>query len=358
MKLVCTFLAAIFCFAFNLNNSTTVLADAYLGSNGGGSGYSAGNYIIAFLGTPSTTGKWLLQFGGHHYAQNISYNAGKVIGTTPSHQGVEPLSFTSSGTTYAPLKSEHAGMLAMLCSLSTTELTSAKLSTSFSDVALGPGKDGQFPATKLGLKCSNLTAAQKTLVINAMKPWLQDADDASGAALLAVYTSEIDNTYISYSGNATLATNGDYVRIDGPSVWIELVCQNGVVFSGIHYHAIYRDHSRDYGASGVLTTVKEVFGSVTDTQFKVNELFPNPLSTVTNISLTLNFSSKVRVNIFDLAGREVGIISNEEMTVGEHNLIVNRNLNGNILSTGIYICKISVENTNGQFGQSKLMVVQ
>ncbi len=236
------------------------LADAYLGSNGGGSGYSASNYIIAFLGTPSTTGKWLLQFGGHHYAQNISFNAGKVIGTTPSHQGVEPLSFTSSGTTYAPLKSEHAGMLAMLSSLSTTELASAKLSTSFSDVALGPGKDGQFPATKLGLKCSNLTAAQKTLVINAMKPWLQDADDASGAALLAVYTSEIDNTYISYSGNATLATNADYARIDGPSVWIELVCQNGVVFSGIHYHAIYRDHTRDYGASGALTSVKEVLG--------------------------------------------------------------------------------------------------
>jgi Protein of unknown function (DUF3500)/Secretion system C-terminal sorting domain len=331
-------------------------ADAYLGLSQGG--YSDGNYIIAFLGTPSTTGKWMLQFGGHHYAQNVAFNAGKVIGTTPSHQGVEPLSFTNTSGTFTPLKSDHAGMLAMLSSLTTTQLTSAKLSTSFSDVSLGPGKDGQFPTTKLGLVCSGLTAAQKTLVLAAMKSWTQDADDASGTALQAVYEKELDQTYIAYSGNATLATNADYVRIDGPSVWIELVCQNGVVFSGIHYHAIYRDHTRDYGASGALTSVKETFGSVTDTQFRINELFPNPLSTVTNIPLTLHFPSKVRVSIFDLTGKEIGVISNGAMPIGEHNLLINRNMNGNNLSAGVYICKISVENTNGQFGQSKLMVVQ
>jgi Protein of unknown function (DUF3500) len=49
-----------------------------------------------------------------------------------------------------------------------------------------------------------------------------------------------------FQGNATFSANVDYVRIDGPSVWIELVCQSGVVFSSIHYHAVYRDHTRDY----------------------------------------------------------------------------------------------------------------
>jgi hypothetical protein len=38
------------------------------------------------------------------------------------------------------------------------------------------------------------------------------------------------------------------VRIDGPGVWIEFVCQNGIVYQGqIHYHTVYRDHTRDYG---------------------------------------------------------------------------------------------------------------
>lgn len=221
-------------------------ADDYLGTLGGG-GYSAGKYIIAFLGTPSTTGTWMLQFGGHHYAQNITFNGGNVVSITPSHQGVEPTSWTSNGLTYAPLKAEYDAMKAMLASLSAAELTSAKLSATFSDVLLGPNKDGQFPATKQGLAVSSLTNAQKQLVLNAMKPWLQDADDATGAAMLALYESELNSTYIAYSGNATLTVNADYVRIDGPSVWIEFVCQSGVVVKNqIHYHTVFRDHTRDY----------------------------------------------------------------------------------------------------------------
>jgi Protein of unknown function (DUF3500) len=219
-------------------------ADTYLGKSAGG--YSEGLYIIAFLGTPSATGTWMLQFGGHHYAQNVTYSNGKVVSTTPSHQGVEPLSFTANSKTYNPLKNDHAGMLAMLTALTADQLTTAKLNTKFGDVLLGPGKDGQFPATKLGLKVAGLTAVQKTLVLAAMKPWTQDIDDATGADILATYEKELNETYISFSGNATLNNNADYVRIDGPSVWIELVCQNGVVYTGIHYHAVYRDHSRDY----------------------------------------------------------------------------------------------------------------
>lgn len=221
-------------------------ADDVLGVTAG-SGYSAGKYIIAFLGTPSETGTWMLQFGGHHYAQNITYNAGAVASTTPAHMGVEPKTWTTNGTTYAPLNQEQTAMAAMLASLSTAQLATAKLSTTFSDVLLGPNKDGQFPTTKQGLAVSTLTAAQKALVLAAIKPWAQDADDATGTALLAIYEKELDATYITFSGNAALTTNADYARIDGPSVWVEFVCQTGVVYRNeIHYHTIYRDHTRDY----------------------------------------------------------------------------------------------------------------
>ncbi len=326
-------------------------ADAYLGQSQGG--YSDGNYIIAFLGTPSLTGKWMLQFGGHHYAQNIAFNAGKVIGTTPSHQGVEPLTFTNTSGTYSPLKADHAGMLAMLSSLTSTQLASAKLSTSFSDVSLGPGKDGQFPTTKVGLVCSGLTAAQKTLVLAAMKSWTQDADDASGTALQTVYASELDATYIAYSGNATLATNADYVRIDGPSVWIELVCQNGVVFSGIHYHAIYRDHTRDYGASGALTGVKESFGTVADAQFQLGTNFPNPFSNTTTIPLTLANDAHVQVKIMDLLGREITTVVNKDMNAGKQGVTFYTNN----LTQGSYIYQVIVDNSNGRFVKAKLLTI-
>lgn len=223
-------------------------ADDVLNTAGGGSGYGSGIYFIAFVGTPSTTGTWQLQFGGHHLAVNITFSGGAVTGATPHFEGIEPKSWTSGSTTYAPLAQEQAAMLAMLSSLSTSELASAQLSTKFSDVLLGPNEDGQFPTTKSGIAVSSLTTAQQALVLAAMKPWVNDADSATAASLLSTYSSELSSTYIAYSGNATLATNADYVRIDGPSVWIEFVCQTGVVYpSQIHYHSVYRDHKRDYG---------------------------------------------------------------------------------------------------------------
>ncbi|WP_216326644.1 DUF3500 domain-containing protein [Deinococcus aestuarii] len=213
-----------------------------------GNDYGSGLYALAFLGAPGTPGTWQLQFGGHHLAVNTTYRAGQVVGATPRFTGVEPRVWTAGGATYAPLRSEHDGMAALLGGLSTSQLAAARLSQTFSDVLLGPGRDGQFPAAKAGVRVGTLGAAQKARVLAAIRPWVQDADDATAARLLAVYGRELDDTYVAYSGNAALTNNADYVRIDGPSVWIEFVCQNGVVYrSQLHFHTVWRDHTRDYG---------------------------------------------------------------------------------------------------------------
>jgi hypothetical protein len=236
--------------------SQIMAADNYLGQTA--SGYSSGNYIIAFLGAPSTTGKWMLQFGGHHYAQNITYDAGVVTSITPLHEAVEPKgSFTYDGTTYTgPIESEHTAMQEMLGSLSSTELTSAKISGSFSDCLMVPGSTtNTFPTTKQGIKVSALSSAAQAKVLTAIAAWVNDVDATAAASFLATYQNELADTYVCYASNTSatagtatsfLTTNTDYVRIDGPSVWIEFACQNGVVLSGVHYHTVMRDHNRDY----------------------------------------------------------------------------------------------------------------
>ncbi|MEU6194354.1 DUF3500 domain-containing protein [Streptomyces sp. NPDC047061] len=221
-------------------------------SGGGGAGgfsYGSGYYYLALLGTPSKTGTWQLHFGGHHLAVNITYKDGKVSGASPFFTGVEPTSWTADdGTTYAPLAKFRDGLLKLTGSLSTSQLAEAKLSESFSDVLLGPGKDGDFPETKEGIKASELSPKQKKLVLAAIHPWIADVDDATAAQLMKTYAKELDQTYVAYSGGTGLDTQGDYVRIDGPSVWVEFVCQNGVVYQDqVHYHTVYRDHTRDYG---------------------------------------------------------------------------------------------------------------
>ncbi|MFK4103813.1 DUF3500 domain-containing protein [Streptomyces sp. NPDC019531] len=222
------------------------------GTGGGpaGGGYGSGIYFMAFLGTPSATGTWQLHFGGHHLAVNITYKNGKVAGASPFFTGVEPTSWTADdGTTYEPMAEFRDGLVKLTGSLTTEQLAAAKLSESFGDVLLGPGSDGEFPATKEGLKVSELSPKQQKLVLAAIHPWVADVDDATAKQLMKTYAKELKNTYISYSGGTGLDTNGDYVRIDGPSVWVEFICQTGVVYRDkIHYHSVYRDHTRDYGS--------------------------------------------------------------------------------------------------------------
>lgn len=220
------------------------------GGGPGGGGYGSGIYYLAFLGTPSAKGTWQLHFGGHHLAVNITYKDGKVAGSSPFFTGVEPSTWTDDeGTTHAPMAAFRDGLLKLTGSLTTQQLATAKLSESFSDVLLGPSQDGKFPETKEGIKVGELSPKQQKLVLAAIHPWVADVDDATARQLMKTYAKELGETYVAYSGGTGLDAQGDYVRIDGPGVWIEFVCQSGVVYRNqIHYHSVYRDHTRDYGS--------------------------------------------------------------------------------------------------------------
>jgi hypothetical protein len=106
-----------------------------------------------------------------------------------------------------------------------------------------------FPSTPSGIKCSNLSPAERTLVLNAIKTYVGDVDDANAATIMTKYTNELENTYVSYSGTTGMTTQNDYVRIEGPSVWIEYSCQHGIILSGTHPHSVWRDKSKDYGGN-------------------------------------------------------------------------------------------------------------
>lgn len=231
-------------------------ADTFLalqGSSGGpGGGYGEGIYLIAFLGAPSTTAPWILQLGGHHYALNLAYNGSAVPSPTPHHVAVEPGAFTLNGVAYAPLSTRRDAMYAMLNSLDATQLAAARLSASYDDVLLGPNRDGQFPSTQSGVLVSSLSASQQALVRAAIEAWVMDVPADEAADILSSYESaaSLARTYVAWSGSTDSTVRGSYIRIDGPRVWIEMAAQGGVVFRNqIHYHTIWRDKAKDYGAN-------------------------------------------------------------------------------------------------------------
>jgi hypothetical protein len=236
-------------------------ADDYLYASGAGSSYGSGNYYIALLGTPSTSGFWLLQLTGHHLTYNIAFN-GSVKSATPVFLGVEPKgAFTLSGTSHDPMSAQRSAFSNLGTAL--TAYSGAKLSGTYSDLLFGANGsgniDGSCPrayssVTSHGLLYGSLSSTDQALVQAAIRAYVATQATEYADDLLSSYlsSSALAQTYVAYAGAGDVATNGSYIRIEGPRLWIEFSVQRGVIFSSdIHYHTIWRDKTGDYGGKCV-----------------------------------------------------------------------------------------------------------
>lgn len=321
-------------------------AEAYLHANGGGSGYDSTLRWISFLNAPSATGPWMLQFGGHHFAANIAFNEGHVIGATPYFMGLEPKTFTYESVYYDPLGDEQTAMSNALAALSSSQLSTALLSQSFSDIVMSPGETNggtsTFPAVALGQPVSSLTTDQKALIMDVVELYTGDMDDATAAYMYALYEDEIDQTYIAYHGSGSsgsassfLVAQGDYFRLSGPHLWIEFSCQGGVIISNqIHYHTIWRDRVHDYGVdlTGDAIDGDGTTGIAENSKSVKISVHPNPAAD--NVTAKLPESvTNATIVITDLQGRTVRTVSNFSGSKVQ--------LDTDYLAKGSYVLKIT-----------------
>jgi len=211
------------------------------GGPGGGFNFGSANYMIAFLGKPSRVSPWILQLGGHHLAINIYYK-GTTGAATPYHVAAQPTVWKDDqGKTHDPLAPMRDSLHGLLLSLTPEQAKLAKLDARFNDVYVGPGKDGKFPAQSEGVPASGLSDASKDFLKKAIAAWT--GDSPQGLEYRKLYEADLDKVKVSYSGTTNVGDRGDYVRIDGPRVWIEFATQGSD-----HYHTIWRDRQTDYGA--------------------------------------------------------------------------------------------------------------
>src|SRR5580658_5323992 len=120
-------------------------------------------YYISFLGTPSITDPWMLQFGGHHLALNITIIGSQGV-LTPTLTGAQPATFQLNGRTIRPLGRESDKALALLNALSAKQRTQAVLNYAVADLVLGPSQDDRKVAPE-GLKAAEMTTAQQAMLL-------------------------------------------------------------------------------------------------------------------------------------------------------------------------------------------------
>ncbi len=123
-------------------------------------------YYISILGTPSEKMPWMLQFGGHHLALNITI-AGEHGVLTPTLTGAQPALYTSNGKTVRPLAGESDKALALLNALDENQRKQAILSFRLADLVLGPGQDGKTIQPE-GLKASGMNEKQRAMLLDVI----------------------------------------------------------------------------------------------------------------------------------------------------------------------------------------------
>ncbi len=232
----------------------TLNADDYIGtiSTDYKAGYSSYNTKFAFLGTPAETGTWQLYYGGHHLAFTNTYRDGVLVGATPSFRGIEPFPrFLMNGRENMPLMQEREAFTALLRSLSEKQQEAARLEGVYRDILAGPQADDAIPEEQEGLSVAELSEEQQALLLAAVAHYVGDINDEAAAVYMQKYTAELSDTVLGFSGTTEVNTENDYVRIHGPSLWLEFSLQSNKSTGevGNHPHSVWRDQTDDYGGN-------------------------------------------------------------------------------------------------------------
>jgi hypothetical protein len=211
------------------------------GAPGGRVAFGEAEYYLAFVGTPSTTTPWMLQFGGHHLAINLTM-AGSAASMAPSLPAAQPATYTFEGKEIRPLGRENDKAFELIGALDATARGQAILTSPVADLVLGPGQDGKVIQPE-GLKASAMTPAQQTMLLGIVREWVGIMTDAFAEPRMAEIRANLPQTWFAWSGPTT---NGSvaYFRIQGPTLVIEYAPQRTID----HIHTIYRDPTNDYGA--------------------------------------------------------------------------------------------------------------
>ncbi len=104
---------------------------------------------------------------------------------------------------------------------------------------------------------------------------------------------------------------------------------------------------------GVLTDVNDG-GNTIPAKYELAQNYPNPFNPSTVISYSLPVSAKVTIKVFDILGREITTLVNQEMNAGVHRI----KFDASRLTSGIYFYAIRAEGDNGStFMNAKKLIL-
>ncbi|MCJ7552312.1 MAG: T9SS type A sorting domain-containing protein, partial [Ignavibacteriaceae bacterium] len=137
---------------------------------------------------------------------------------------------------------------------------------------------------------------------------------------------------------------GLYFRID--SYQLTKTTESSV--SGVLYFDELRAVKKIVGTTGIEDSEKLI-----PKDFVLYQNYPNPFNPVTIISYQLPVSSNVTLKVYDILGKEVAILVNEEKPMGSYEITWNASSAAGGLPSGVYFYRLQA----GSFVQTRKMIL-
>lgn len=135
---------------------------------------------------------------------------------------------------------------------------------------------------------------------------------------------------------------------EGPTTIGSVVCamlmarqSDGLVVVGTHGSGVYSANQTVVGVESETSNIP--------TRFTLNQNYPNPFNPSTKIEFALPSQENVKISIYDITGRKVKELLNQNLTAGTHTV----DFNASGFASGAYIYRINA----GSFVQSRKMVL-
>ncbi len=205
--------------------------------------------------------------------------------------------------------------------------------------------------TPMWITCVN---ASRGTACTTVEPLIDTTFRRNFGEFLVIDNSNVQARVMLPGGNHTF-TN----KWDGVTAGKTLLTKNDSIsfMQGILYYAFsnYKICPRTNSDFGTVTPVGvRTISNEVSTTFKLNQNFPNPFNPSTRISFSLPMFAKVTVTVYDIMGREVRQLVNENMNAGSFMI----DFNGSDLASGVYFVRLTADGIKGtRFSDTKKMLL-
>lgn len=203
-------------------------------------------------------------------------------------------------------------------------------------VYYGTCENGLFKSTDGGLSWNSLTTGLGT---GESLPYISDIIINSENSNI-IYVGLQNNFY----NSSFTVNNGIFRSTDAGLTW-EAMPMEGLHWKDVENLSLSPDNSRLYASiqcGGVFSY--DIISGIEEPDsksMKILHIYPNPVTSNTKISFEVSANSKVTIRLFDLNGRCVTDLCNQDFSTGKHTLTFDLTTsNGREISPGVYYLKL------------------